>query len=89
MFLSAFGEKYVYDFDGGLIGDKAVSVVFDNRKLKRLVPDMKTTVPFHMGVRIALSYILAHPEECQKEDPEFDSWCDRVIEALEKAKAGV
>jgi hypothetical protein len=26
-----------------------------------------------------------HPE-CQVEDPEFDDWCDRLIEALETAK---
>ena len=84
-FLAAAGDKYGYDFTGSLIGDKAVSVVFDNSKLKRLAPDMKTTIPFHKGVRIALDYILAHPE-CQKEDPEFDAWCDRVIAALEKAK---
>ena len=53
-----------YDFEGSLIGDKAVSVVFDNSKLKRLAPDMTTRVPFHEGVRRALDYILAHPE-CQ------------------------
>ena len=87
-FLAAAGKKAGYDFEGGLIGDKSVSVVFDNRKLKRAVPDMKTKVPFHVGVRKALDYILAHPE-CQKEDPEFDAWCDRVIAALEKAKAEV
>jgi hypothetical protein len=28
---------------------------------------------------------LKHPEY-QKEDKEFDIWCDKVIEALEKAK---
>ena len=86
-FLAAAGEKMGYDFEGGLIGDKAVSVVFDNRKLKRAVPDMQTTVRFDQGVRIALDYILAHPEECQKEDPEFDAWCDKVIDVMEKAKA--
>ncbi len=84
-FLSAVGDKYGYDYEGGLIGDKAVSVVFDNSKLKRAVPDMKTTVRFDQGVRIALDHIMSHPE-CQKEDPEFDSWCDRVIDALDKAK---
>ena len=52
-----------------LNGDKAVSVVFDNKKLKQAVPDMRTTVRFDQGVRIALDYILTHPEECQKEDP--------------------
>ena len=87
-FLADAGKKYGYDFAGGLLGDKSVSVVFDNRKLKRAVPDMKTTVPFHIGVRKALDYILQHPE-CRKEDPEFDAWCDRVIAALEKAKAEV
>ena len=84
-FLAAAGDPYGFDLTGSLIGDKAVSVVFDNRKIKRLAPDMTTHVPFHKGVRIALSYILSH-EECQKEDREFDEWCDRVIETLEEAK---
>ena len=78
-------EKCGYDFRGGLIGDKSVSVVFDNSKLKRLVPDMTTHVRFDMGVRIALDYVLSHPE-CQVEDPEFDDWCDKVIAAVDKAK---
>ena len=87
-FLAAVGDKYGYDYTGALIGDKSSSVVFDNTKLKRLAPDMGTHVPLHVGVRIALDHILSHPE-CQKEDPEFDAWCDRVIEALEKAKESI
>ena len=50
---------------------------------------MATNVRFDMGVRIALDYVLSHPKECQIEDPEFDSWCDRVIANLEKAKEGI
>jgi hypothetical protein len=50
---------------------------------------MRTTVPFHDGVRLALDYIEKHPEEYQKEDHEFDAWCDKVIAALEKAKGEV
>lgn len=88
-FLSAVGDKYGFDFEGSLTGDKAVSVVFDNSKLKQAVPDMRTKVRFDQGVRIALDHILSHPEECQKEDPEFDEWCDRVIGALEEAKAKI
>lgn len=84
-FLSAAGESRGYDLTGSLIGDKAVSVVFDNSKLKKLVPQMTTNVPFHKGVRIALDYVLAHPE-AYEEDPDFDDFCDRVIAALEKAK---
>lgn len=87
-FLAATGDKYGYDFTGSLIGDKSVSVVFDNSKLKRAVPDMKTTVRFDQGVRIALEYIMQHPEY-QVEDPEFDEWCDKVVQALEKAKKGI
>ena len=85
-FLAAAGTACGYDFEGNLLGDKAVSVVFDNRKLKRLAPDMTTHIPFHVGVRRALNYILSHPE-CMRLDPEFDAWCDRVLDAQEAAKA--
>ena len=87
-FLAEAGRPYGYDLEGSLVGDKAVSVVFDNAKLKKAVPAMRTTVPFHIGVRRALDYILSHPE-CQREDPEFDAWCDRVIAALDQAKNSI
>lgn len=87
-FLADAGEAFGYDFRGSLIGDKAVSVVFDNSKLKRLAPHMTTNIPFHEGVRIALDYVLSH-EDRYEEDPEFDDFCDRVIEACERAKAEV
>ncbi len=85
-FLASVGDVYGYDFTGSLIGDKSTSVVFDNSKLKKIVPDMTTRVPFNQGVRIALDYISNRPE-LQVDDPEFDAWCDRVIDALESAKA--
>ena len=84
-FLSEVGEKYGFDFMGSLLGDKSVSVVFDNSKLKRLVPQMTTTIPFHKGARIALEYVLSHTDQYE-EDPEFDAFCDKIIEALEAAK---
>ena len=74
-----------YDFEGGLIGDKANTVIFDNSKVKRAVPGFTATVRADQGIRSTLSYILAHPE-CQQEDPEFDQFCDKVIAALEAAK---
>lgn len=84
-FLAACGDKYGYDFEGSLTGDKSVTVVFDNSKLKRAVPQMRTSVRFDQGVKMALDNVLSHPE-LQVEDPEFDEWCDKVIDALEKAK---
>ena len=77
-----------YDFKGGLIGDKANTVLFDNRKLKRAVPGFQATVRFEQGVRQTIANVLAHPEY-QTEDPAFDAWCDRVIAVLEGAKAAL
>lgn len=74
-----------YDFKGGLIGDKANSVVFDNSKLRRVVPSFAPSVSFDEGVRRVVDYVMSHPE-CQIEDPEFDAWCDKVIETLDEAK---
>ena len=73
-----------YDFAGSLTGDKAVSVIFDNRKLKRLVPGFCTEVRLDQGIRETIKYVLAHPE-LQEEDPEFDAFCDKVIAAQERA----
>jgi nucleoside-diphosphate-sugar epimerase len=81
-FLAAAGPDY--DFTGGLIGDKASSVVFDNTKLKRLVPGWTAQIRFDQGVRHTLKHVLAHPE-LQVADPEFDAWCDSLIKALDEA----
>ncbi|MCC8104492.1 MAG: SDR family oxidoreductase [Clostridiales bacterium] len=75
-----------WDLRGNLWGDKSNTVFFDNTKLKRLVPDFVQTVRFDQGVRLALDYIRLHPE-CQVPDPEYDAWCDRVIEVQEEALA--
>ena len=76
------------DYKGGLLGDKANTVVFDNSKLKRLVPDFVATIRFDQGVKQTVKNILAHPEY-QVEDNEFDTWCDKVINAIEGALKAV
>jgi len=73
-----------YDFTGSLIGDKANSVVFDNSKLKRLVPDFVATKRFDQGIREVIENVLAN-KDLQVEDPEFDAWCDKVILELDSA----
>ncbi|MCI8622592.1 MAG: SDR family oxidoreductase [Provencibacterium sp.] len=70
--------QYNPSLRGPLLGDKANSVVFDNRKLKRLVPGFNACIRFDQGVERALRYIEAHPEY-KRPDPEFDRWCDQVI----------
>ncbi|MDR1632659.1 MAG: SDR family oxidoreductase [Dysgonamonadaceae bacterium] len=80
-FLAAAGP---YNFYGGLLGDKAVSAVFDNTKLKRLVPGFVAIKRFDEGVKETIDYILDHPEY-QQEDPEFDAWTDKIIETMQLA----
>jgi len=79
-FLAASSD---YDFYGGLLGDKSNSVVFDNSKLKRLVPGFVATKRFDEGIKETVDYILAHPE-CQVEDEAFDRWCDEMIDFFYK-----
>ena len=81
-FLHAVGPEY--DFLGSLVGDKANSVVFDNSKVKRAVPGFVATKRFDQGVKETIDFILKN-KEYQKEDPDFDKWCDRVVEARENA----
>lgn len=80
-FLDACSKE---DYRGGLLGDKANTVVFDNAKLKRLVPDFVATTRFDQGIKQTVEYIAAHPE-LQTPDEEFDHWCDRVVDALNTA----
>lgn len=83
-YLAAISPKE-YDLTGNLLGDKAVTVVFDCTKLKRAVPGFCATTRFDEGVRRCVDYLLAHPE-LQVEDPEFDAWCDKVIATMEQTK---
>lgn len=70
------------DFVGGLLGDKAHTVVFDNTKIKRLVPGFHASIRFDQGIRTTLDYINRHPD-LQRQDPAFDAWTDQMIAKYE------
>jgi nucleoside-diphosphate-sugar epimerase len=74
-----------YDLRGGLLGDKAECAVFDMSRLKRLVPGFYARVSVAQGLRSTVDYVMSHPE-CQRDDGEFDEWCDRVIAACDEAR---
>ncbi|MCR4907749.1 MAG: NAD-dependent epimerase/dehydratase family protein [Lachnospiraceae bacterium] len=82
--LAILGREY--DFLGGLIGDKANSVVFDNSKIKGLVPGFKAEITAKEGIRRTVEYVLSH-KDCQPDDEEFDVWCDNVIAATDNFTA--
>lgn len=67
---------------GGLLGDKTHTVIFDNSKVKRLVPNYNAAIRFDQGVRRSIANILCM-KELQKPDPEFDEWTDKLIAAYE------
>ena len=72
------------DMVGNLTGDKSNTVLFDNSKIKRAVPAFTTTTNFSRGAWEGVEYIYSH-SECQVPDPDFDNWCDRMLEAWDRA----
>ncbi len=64
----------------GLLGDKAHSVLFDNSKIKSLVPGWVATTPFSDGVREITDWYLADPAR-QVVDRELDAAFDRLAAA--------
>ena len=72
--------------EGSLIGDKSVSVVFDNSKIKRFVPGFCATVSFAEGMRRSLAWFDADPSR-KKIDQEMNARLDKLIAAYENGMA--
>ncbi len=53
---SDFISEVLPDMRGGLLGDKTWSVVFDNSKIKRFVPEFQASIPFREGIRRTLAW---------------------------------
>ena len=68
---------------GTLLGDKAMSVIFDNSKIKRFVPGFVATIPFHDGIQRTLAWFHEDPAR-QVVNRETDALLDRLIGAYEK-----
>ena len=64
----------------GLLGDKAHSAVFDNSKLRTIVPDYLATIPFDRGAREIVDWYDAD-ESRRVVDRELDAKMDRLIGA--------
>jgi nucleoside-diphosphate-sugar epimerase len=62
----------------GLLGDKAHSVVFDNSRVKSLVPGWTATIPFADGAREIVDWHLAD-ERRQQVVPELNDGFDRLV----------
>jgi nucleoside-diphosphate-sugar epimerase len=68
---------------GTLLGDKSVSVVFDNSKIKRFVPEYSATTTFADGVRQTLAWFNADPARKQIDD-RLNATMDKLVTAYEQ-----
>jgi nucleoside-diphosphate-sugar epimerase len=66
----------------GLLGDKAHSMVFDNSKLRSVVPGYRATIPFDQGAREIVAWHDADPTRRQV-DAELDAVMDKLVESHE------
>ena len=70
--------------EGTLLGDKAVSAVFDNSKIKRVVPGFSARTSFATGIRRTIAWFEADPAR-QQIDAELNHRWDKLISAYERA----
>jgi nucleoside-diphosphate-sugar epimerase len=80
---SDFITACIPDKRGTLLGDKSVSVVFDNSKIKRFVPEYSATTNFADGVRQTLAWFNADPARKQI-DGQLSATMDKLVAAYEK-----
>lgn len=70
------------EWGAGLLGDKSHSMIFDNSKIRRLVPEFQPRIPFWQGAREILAWYDAEPAR-QVVDPAADQMQERIIAAME------
>jgi len=65
---------------GNLLGDKAVSVIFDNSKIKRFVPDYVAAISFKEGIKRTVGWFESDPSRMVVDD-ENNKFMDAVLKA--------
>jgi nucleoside-diphosphate-sugar epimerase len=78
---------YDAGWGAGLLGDKTHSMIFDNTKIKRLVPDYVASIPFHQGAAEIVAWYERNPA-AQTVDEQRNQLIDRMIAAYEAAWPG-
>ena len=81
---SDFIHRLDPEVGAGLLGDKAHSVLFDNTKIKRLVPDYVATIPFSRGVHEIVAWFDADPAR-RVIDEAHNQTVDRILAAYQSA----
>jgi len=68
------------ELSGNLKGDKAHPGVFDNSKIRRLMPEFQCRKPFRAGIGESVAWLREHPE-AQNLSPQLDALFEKVITA--------
>jgi nucleoside-diphosphate-sugar epimerase len=68
------------DWGAALLGDKAHSMIFDNTKIKTLVPEFEVRIPFEVGAREIVEWHDADPSR-KRRDPTIDAAMDKLVTA--------
>jgi nucleoside-diphosphate-sugar epimerase len=66
------------DWGAGLLGDKALTTIFDNSKVRRLVPDFRPAIPFHQGIREVVAWYREDPAR-QTVDQDFARRYEEIL----------
>jgi nucleoside-diphosphate-sugar epimerase len=66
------------NWGAGLLGDKTHSMIFDNSKVKRLVPGFICTTPFRRGIEEVAAWYNADPAR-RKIDTAFNDVCEQIL----------
>ena len=77
--------RYDAEWGDSLLGDKMHSVIFDNSKIKRFVPDFKAEISFEQGAREIIQWYDADPSR-KTVDGNFDRLIDKIIRRFEAFK---
>jgi nucleoside-diphosphate-sugar epimerase len=67
------------EWGSALLGDQAHSMVFDNSKIKRLVPGFRATIPFHEGAREIIAWHDADSTR-HRVDARVDALMDSLVD---------
>jgi nucleoside-diphosphate-sugar epimerase len=84
---SEFITKVLPGYEGGLLGDKTWSVVFDNSKIKTFVPGFQSIIPFREGIRRTLEWFAAD-EKRRRIDAQVNQEMDLILKAFHSEAHG-
>jgi len=70
--------RYDSEWGDSLLGDKTHSMIFDNSKIKRIVPEFVATIPFTQGAEEIINWYAANPDQ-QIIDAALNQTIDKII----------